>query len=112
MVTVEQVRMGLANFLDQEVVPALPGWKQVVVGGWCTLSLANPDTIKKALESPYVKAMGIVMPNGMIDIDKAKAAFLPRIRTQGSMDINIPFIGKVGIGEAEVETLYRMITGG
>lgn len=112
MVTVDQVRMGLANFVEKEVLPAMPGWKQVAVGGWVTLTLANPDSVKAALESPYVKAMGIVTPNGMIDLDRARSAFLPRIRALGSMDIDIPFIGKIGIGEAEVETLCRMITGG
>ena len=73
MVTHEQIKRGLARYMDSEFIPKLPvgSVKKVVIGTASALMLQNLDKSIKALsEHPLVGVLGIVDEHGNIDVDR------------------------------------------
>jgi hypothetical protein len=112
MVSVDQIKNGVAKYIDTEIIPALPGWKKWVFGGGAVLMLSNQQVIDMVFNNQMVKALGIITDSGMVDIDKVHTAIMPQIQKTGAIDIDIPMIGTIKIGASDVDTLYRMIVGG
>lgn len=112
MVHINQVKNGIAKFLDAEVVNKLPGWRSWVFGAGAIIILSKADAvIEQIREYPIVKRMG-VLDDDMVDVETLYAAFKKQAQTVGAVNITVPVIGELRVGAADLDRLYNMIMEG
>ncbi len=107
--SIQKVQIGLANFIDTEMVNHLDGWQKIGFGAAAALIIKNlPNTINAYMKHPIVVAFGVIDEDGNIDIDALHDAIMDHFATDGEY-INIPMLGRVKITKQDVETLYKFI---
>ena len=110
MATIAQIQAGAARFLDAELVPSFTGWQRVLIGGGAGLLLKNlPQTLAALAQNPMVAALGVIEGEN-IDVDAIYAELLKQAQ-KSSMTIDLPVIGPITFGTADVESLYRHVVG-
>lgn len=113
MVTIEQIKRGLANFADAEILTKMQigTFKRVAFGTGIGLALANLDKSIR-LDNPIVEMLGVVNADGTINIDTLAAELKKNIPDEG-MRLDIDILGfKLGsmiFHRADVETLRAYI---
>ena len=105
MITLEKLKKGLSAYLDDEVIPNLPGWRQFVFGGAAALLISNLD---RWMQHPVVAALGIVNGN-MVDIDSAYKEI--RKRVNAPFSVNVPGIGEMKFMPEDIDRLYQRLRG-
>lgn len=104
MIPMENVKAGLARFVDREIAPGLSGWDKVIVaGGLAVIIKRLPDLIAKY---PMLSTLGVNETE--VDIDTLYEAAAPYVNEK--MPLKIPGIGiTLKIGKQELDTLYKYI---
>jgi hypothetical protein len=94
MVTIEKVKKGLANFADREIISKIPDvGKKILVGAALSLYLSNLENlIMQYKDNAFVAALGVIHPDGGIDIERLAEAVKPHIPEDGAQ-INVDVIG-------------------
>lgn len=95
MVTIEKVKRGLANFADREIITKIPdgGFKKILVGTALSLYLTNLEKlIMQYKDNALVAALGVVHPDGSVDIEKLAEAVKTYIPDEG-MRVDIDVFG-------------------
>lgn len=101
MESIDQVKRGIANFIDAEVVPVMPKWKGIALAVGASLMIEGKTD--EILNHPLVKMMGVV--NGdKIDVDKLYSSF--KTKAQGKWPIEI---GEIKMNENDFDKLYQHI---
>lgn len=110
MVSSKQIVDGIATYADKEIMPKLEPSKQFVAGIALGLVGGKADGMLRALaEQPMISALGVVKPNGEVDLDTLYAAASAQMERQGSLPIDIPIIGRMTFGRSDIDELYRAI---
>lgn len=109
MVHKSKVLYGIAAFIDDEIVAKLAGsWKAWAVGGLAGLAVSRADAlIVQLAQNPVVQALGLIEGEN-VDVE----AIVKELRKQASKStatIDVPLIGPVTFGVADVDSLYRHI---
>lgn len=112
MVSIEQVKNGVARYVDEEMVSKMSGLNRWLVGGVAGIAITKAEAIFKHIKNmSFIEMLDIIDDNDMIDIDVIYREFLRQAR-RGEAVINIPLIGETKFNEHDVELLYKHITGG
>lgn len=114
MVNKSQIQTGLAAYLDKELMPQLhlESWKQLAVGTVASIAVKRTaDFIESYKDNSILKAMNIFDQNGDVDVDIIASELKNNIPDSG-IEISVPVLGQIRIYKADVDCLYRMITGG
>lgn len=110
MATMEQIRQGVMAYADAEIVPALDGIKQVIVGAGLEFY------IRKKLPA-LVGGLGIAEENGDIDVDLLADVLKRRVnKLPDGIEIKLP-LNPMNRGDVDVfrfkaqdiETLVKYI---
>ena len=111
MVHKSKVLNGIAAYVDAEIVSKMAGsWKAWVVGGAAGLAVARADALIGELgKNPMVTALGL-MQGENIDVEGIYAELLKQAQ-KGSATVDLPVVGLITFGVADVESLYRHIMG-
>ncbi len=110
MVSTAQVQRGVQRFVDNDLVPKIPGWQGVVFGAAAGIALSRMSELLKTLgEIPIVKMLGVISETDGIDIDVLRDEFIKQARRVGSIKINLEPLGEVSLGEADIARLYEYI---
>lgn len=111
MVHRSKVINGIAGYVDDEIVSKMNGsWKAWVVGGAAGLVAARAERLMNELAgNPVVTALGLIDGEN-VDVE-AIYAELRKQAQKGSATINMPIVGPITFGVADVESLYRHIIG-
>lgn len=106
MVTISQVREGVALYVEKELVSKLNG---LVKWGFAFASnqIISSLDISKYLE--YGKQMGYVTQDSMVDIDRLCTDFMRIAREQGSVVQHFAVIGDVTFTERDIDLLRSYI---
>lgn len=104
MVPMENVKAGLARFVDREIAPGLSGWDKVIVAGGLAVMIKNlPAVISKY---PILSTLGVSETE--VDIDTLYEAASPYVNEK--MPVQIPVVGiTLKIGKPELDALYKYI---
>jgi hypothetical protein len=109
MVSLNAVKIGLAKYLEQEVVSALPSWQRVLFGTASALVLRNADNMIVGIkDNPIVKAMDIIKADGMVDIQTVYSEFHAQAE-RSPFTIDFPLVGGIKFDATDVEKLYKLI---
>lgn len=109
MIHKNNVLYGIAGYIDDEIVAKMAGsWKGWVIGGLSGIAVSRADAlIGKLAENPMVKALGLI-DGEMIDAE-AIIAELRKQAQKGTATVDLPLVGPVTFGVADVESLHRHI---
>lgn len=102
MVTMEQFKHGADLFFTQDIFPKLPEIKRFVAAFGVALILGNIE------HQPFIRDMGLVSEDGMVDVERAYAAAKSAISI-APLVINIPKFGEMRFREQDIERLYQFI---
>lgn len=112
MVNIEQVKNGVAKYVDNEFVAKMNGIKRWVVGGVAGIAILRAENIFHHLKhNAFVEMLDVIDENDMIDIDIIYNAFLDQAR-KGEAVIDLPAVGPTTFNEHDIEALYKYIIGG
>lgn len=112
MVNIEQVKNGVAKYVDNEFVAKMNGIKRWVVGGVAGIAILRAENIFRHLKhNAFVEMLDVIDENDMIDIDVIYNSFLNQAR-KGEAVIDLPAVGPTTFNEHDIEALYRYIIGG
>jgi hypothetical protein len=95
MITIDKVKRGLANFADKEIISKAPGgsFKKIALGTAVGLYLSNLENlVMQNKDSMLISALGVIHPDGSIDIEKLATAVKENVPEEG-MRINIDVLG-------------------
>ena len=109
MVHKSRVLYGIAAYIDDEIVAKLTGsWKAWAVGAASGVAVSRADNLISALaDNPAVKALGLIDGEN-IDVETIIAE-LRKQAAKAPATVEIPLIGPITFGPADVDSLHRHI---
>lgn len=111
MVTIGQIKKGLASFVDAEILPAIPvgTLKRTLIGAGVGLYLANLEkTLTGLPENALVAALGVVDEHGNVDIDKLAEELKKNMPSEGvkiNLDVMGVHLGDMTLHQSDIENL-------
>jgi len=109
MVTVEQLKNGIAKYVDCEIISKLSGWQRWIVGGITAAYTAQMSSIVEKIRThPALSMLNLVTEHGMIDIDSIYSYIRPYAKNPAQL--NIPGVGTFSLTEQDVLMIYNYIT--
>ena len=110
MVTVEQIKAGIGDYLQAKIMPRLDSKRQFVLGMAYGMGAGKIDAlIAEAGKNQIVKAMGLIDENGRVDIDALYNAAIAQMQAQQQLQIDIPLMGAFTFDEADLRELRECI---
>lgn len=112
MVSIEQVKTGLASYLDKELLPKFAGQpvKQLLFGSIAAIYIKKLDTLLDENSVSIIQPLGII-DNGMVDIDLIYEEVKHRINNNG-LPVDIPGFGVLTVYPPDIDLLHKYIVGG
>ena len=112
MVTAMKLKAGIGDWLQTRLMPRLDGKRQFLLGTVYGVGAGKMDTIiSAAAENGAVKALGIIQPDGRIDIDTLYNAALAQMQAQGKVKIDLPLLGSFAFDADDLRELRQCIAG-
>lgn len=110
MMTCEQIKAGIGDWLNVKIMPRLDGKRQFMLGMAYGLGAGRIDAlIAEAGKNQIVKAMGLIDENGCVDIDALYNAAIAQMQVQQRLQIDIPLMGAFTFDEADLRELRECI---
>lgn len=108
MATINQVRRGLEQYIDAEILPHLSTAKAFGVGVYMELLLAQIEAqYKQYLDMPAIKMLNLADDNGNIDIGRLRDVAMTKMPDRIQLDV--PFAGRFTFTRDDVDRLATMI---
>lgn len=111
MANVDTIKIAIADYLDNELMPKMEvgSVQKVLAGTAISIALKRSESFCKQLASnSTLNALGIIDAEGNVDVDLLREELKQQIPTTG-MSISIPIIGKMTFHASDVDTLYNYI---
>lgn len=111
MVSIESIERGLARYIDREILPAIrtDGIKGFAVGAGASLLVKRGGNVLRAYaKNPLFQQMGIVTPDGAVDLDALRDAARDNIPV-GGLVVELPMGITLRITTSDVDSIYRTI---
>lgn len=115
MVNSNQIKRGLANFIDSEIMNKIPGGsiKRTLIGTMMGLYINNLEkTIKGMAANPFVSALGLQDESGNINID-VLAEELKKNMPQEGVKVDLDLLGfhfgDMVLRRGDIDTLRQRI---
>lgn len=103
---------GISRFIDDNVLAHYPptAMKRILMAGAVSLYLKQNEGIVDTITSnPLFSGLGVVHPDGMIDIDCIRDTLRCEINKAGFMRLSLPFIGDIDFTPEDVTALHQFI---
>lgn len=112
-VSFEHVLDGINRYLDREIYSGLNGLQEFAARIVIGRVNQNADVIKHSIMSNgFIKTLGFIDSDGMIDVGRLLQDVRREIERQGSIQFEVPMIGKLTFRPEDVDTLQNDIAGG
>lgn len=113
MATIEQIKRGLATFVDKEMLAKMQigSFQRVMIGTGIGLALSNLDKTLR-FDNPIISMLGVVNEDGTINIDSVASELKKNIPDEGmrfDLDILGIKLGSVLFHRADAESLRTYI---
>ena len=107
MMTCEQIKAGIGDWLSMKIMPRLDGKRQFVLGMAYALCAGKLDEI--IAKNDTVRALGIVDAQGCVDIDALYNAAHAQMQAQGKLTLEIPLLGSFAFDSGDLRELRDCI---
>ena len=111
MVSIDNIKQGLADYLDAELMPQLKtsGVERVVIGTAASLLITRAGNIVEGYkDNKLVKMLGIMDDEGNVDIDTLVTEVKKNI-TKDGIRVEVPVLGTLTFHREDVDKLYGYI---
>ena len=111
MVSIESVERGLARYIDESFLPAFPkdSAKGFAMGMAASLLVKRGGNMLKAYaKNPVLQQMGIVTPDGAVDLDVIRDAAMSNVPASG-VAVDLPMGLSLRIKQDDVNAIYNAI---
>lgn len=113
MVEFERVIDGLARYINGHVYSGMNDWQEILARMAVGRIIGNPAELKKNLmNNGIVKTFAVMDSEGNVDLEPLMKDFKKEIERKGEVTFEIPLFGKMSFVPADVDDIYREITGG
>jgi hypothetical protein len=114
MATIDQIKRGLATFVDKEMLAKMQigSFQRVMIGTGIGLALSNLDKTLR-FDNPIISMLGVVNEDGTINIDSVASELKKNIPDEGmrfDLDILGIKLGSIVFHKNDVEILRTNIT--
>lgn len=113
MVSINQIKAGLGDYIDAVMLPRMDSKRKFVTGIAYILIASKMDQVIPAISAlPAINMLGIIDPDGNVDIDSLYKAAKAQIERQGELEISIKMLGDFKFRADDIDELYRYILNG
>lgn len=109
--SVDQIKRGVASYLDAEFMPLIDdSLKRVLIGAGISIVISKyADFVPSLGENKYIKALGVIDDSGNVDVDTLYTAIKGQMPEDG-VKVEVPVVGEMRFVTSDVEKLYQHIT--
>lgn len=112
MVSTNDMINGIMRYADREVVTQLPTMGKWLLGTGLGVAGKKASDLAHDLENnQLLKTLGVVDADGRWDTDMIMDEMLQNAHKYGKATIDVPIIGSMTFSEADVQKLFRYISG-
>lgn len=109
MVDIDKIVDGVITYAEQQIMPRLDKRGQFLLGmSMGIMSGKSEEILQGIAANEAVKALGLISGRN-VDIEKLYAAAKQQIRKQKDFPLDVPMIGRLTIGEEDIDDLYHTI---
>lgn len=111
MVSIESIERGLARYIDTELMPSIKtdGVKGFAIGTAAALLVKRGGGIlREYAKQPLLQQMGLVTPDGAVDLDALREAAVSNIPATGLV-VDLPMGITMRFKADDVDSIYKMI---
>ena len=106
----ESVIDGINRYIDKEIYKNLNGTQEFLARVVVGRMNSNAEYIKNMLmNNGFAKTLCIIDSDGMVDVDMILSDIRREIERQGSLQLDIPLIGKLTFHTDDVDVLHNEI---
>lgn len=110
MVTISQIKTGISNYVDNDVLPKMQGFNKVVFATGVSLVLNRLEIIlDKYRSNEFLKAAAVFDDEGNVDIDAVADEFVKHIPKIG-LEFDFPILGQIILYSQDVDSIRRYIS--
>lgn len=111
MVTTQQFINGVKGYIHSAVIPHMPTDRQFVAGVALGVAANKSDKIVQQLRNnQLVKTLGLI-DGDMVDDDALIIALREQMSRTGSLQVDVPWLGKMTFSMPDVDALQRAVQG-
>jgi hypothetical protein len=113
MVHKSSILPGLTRFIDESVLSHYEptSIKRILMAGAVSLYLKKNERIVDTLVSnPLVSGLGVVTPDGMVDLESLRDSLKKEINKVGFMRLSLPMVGDIDFTTEDIDMLYKFIS--
>lgn len=112
MVTTNELVRGVVSYLDREILPLLPEWKQIAAATYIALSVDSWESKIAAMRNvPMMEATMLFDDSGSIDEDRLCEKLLASMKN-GKFGLPLPVLGELNLTKSDINTLLGYIKKG
>ena len=113
MVEFNRVIDGLLRYLNNNLFAKMNDWQEVVARIAVGRIIGNPESLKQSLQANgIVRTFAVMDSEGNVDLEPLMRDLKREIDRKGKLTVEIPMFGKMSFTAADVDEIYREITGG
>ena len=105
MVTKEQLKAGLAAYIEKEFIAKVGGLRK-----WAVVLVANEMLVNMDAMLSKLPDNSYVTKDGMVDIDRLYGDMYKVVEKTGPVTEHFPLIGDVSFSKSDIDALYTCIT--
>ena len=106
----EQVLDGIMRYLNREILAKMSSWQEVIARAVVGRFVENTDALKRSLiNNGFVKTMGIIDYQGNVDVDGLLSGLKRELEKKGSVEVQIPMVGRIVFKPEDLDALRNDI---
>ena len=110
MVTISQIKTGIEQYMDREILPHLSTGKQIGLGIYTELLMVEIEgKAREYLNMPAIKILGLSDEEGNIDLDRLQDVAARKVGDRGKFEVDLPIIGRFTFSQSDVVKLCELI---
>ena len=110
MATINQVKIGLSDFMLTTMAPRMDETRQFLAGVGTAFFSRKADQILRAVaQTSWARMFGLFDENGDIDIDTAFESMMEQFKRQPKFPVDILYFGQFSFTAHDIQLLYEKI---
>ena len=106
----ETVIDGINRYIDKEIYKNLDGTQEFLARVVVGRMINNSETIKNMLRTNgFARTLCLIDNEGMVEVDTLLSDIRREIERQGSLQLDIPLMGKLTFHADDVDALHKEI---
>lgn len=108
----EKVIDGISKYIDKEIYSGMNDWQEFAARIMVGRIINNQENVKEMLmHNGFLRTFDIIDTEGLVDVESIAKDIKRELAKKEKITFAVPMFGKMTFLPADVDTLYRTITG-